>query len=179
MRPYPCPPETTTRHRIMVIDAAPLWGLGMSGLLGGEPDLEWCGHIRGADELHEVERVRPHVVTLEIGEQPRAGLRLIQRIRSAFPDMRVVVISGQNPAQYADRAIRAGASGFLLKDVTAEWLFEAVRVVAVGEALLAPGVTRRLISEFARLRPQAVTGGPTAGGWATSRLSPDCHQDRD
>jgi DNA-binding NarL/FixJ family response regulator len=52
-------------------------------------------------------------------------------------------------------ALRAGASGFLLKDVTAEWLFDAVRVVAGGDALLAPGITRRLISEFAHLRPVA------------------------
>ena len=66
--------------------------------------------------------------------------------------------------EYVFDALRAGASGFLLKDVTAERLFEAVRVVAAGEALLAPAVTRRLISEFARLRPQAVAGAPGAAG---------------
>jgi DNA-binding NarL/FixJ family response regulator len=66
--------------------------------------------------------------------------------------------------EYVFDALRAGASGFPLKDVTAERLFEAVRVVAAGEALLAPAVTRRLISEFARLRPQAVAGGSGTAG---------------
>ncbi len=71
--------------------------------------------------------------------------------------------------EYVFDALRAGASGFLLKDVTAERLFEAVRVVAAGEALLAPAVTRRLISEFARLRPQAAAGARRGSRPARSR----------
>jgi DNA-binding NarL/FixJ family response regulator len=66
-----------------------------------------------------------------------------------------------NLDEYVYDALRAGASGFLLKDVTAERLFDAVRVVAAGEALLAPSVTRRLISKFAQLRPAAVSQPPT------------------
>ena len=76
--------------------------------------------------------------------------------------------------EYVFDALRAGASGFLLKDVTAERLFDAVRVVAAGEALLAPAVTRRLISEFARLRPQAAAGasGAAARPGALAALTP-------
>jgi DNA-binding NarL/FixJ family response regulator len=73
---------------------------------------------------------------------------------------RVLILTTFDLDEYVFDALRAGASGFLLKDVTAERLFEGVRVVAAGEGLLAPGVTRRLISEFARLRP---TSGASAG----------------
>jgi DNA-binding NarL/FixJ family response regulator len=71
-------------------------------------------------------------------------------------------------AGYVFDALRAGASGFLLKDVTAERLFEGVRVVAAGDSLLAPGITRRLISEFARIRPQAAEAGAGAGAAASA-----------
>ena len=77
---------------------------------------------------------------------------------------KILILTTFDLDEYVFDALRAGASGFLLKDVTAERLFEAVRVVAAGEALLAPAVTRRLISEFARLRPQAVAGSPGAAG---------------
>jgi DNA-binding NarL/FixJ family response regulator len=86
----------------------------------------------------------------------------------AGPDgPRVIVLTTFDLDEYVYDALRAGASGFLLKDVTAEHLFDAVRVVAAGEALLAPTVTRRLIGEFARQRPQAAP--PTA---ALATLTP-------
>jgi DNA-binding NarL/FixJ family response regulator len=75
---------------------------------------------------------------------------------------KVLILTTFDLDEYVFDALRAGASGFLLKDVTAERLFEAVRVVAAGEALLAPAVTRRLIAEFARLRPQAARGAAGA-----------------
>ena len=76
---------------------------------------------------------------------------------------KVLILTTFDLDEYVFDALRAGASGFLLKDATAERLFDAVRVVAAGEALLAPGLTRRLISEFARLQPQAVAGPAAAG----------------
>jgi DNA-binding NarL/FixJ family response regulator len=79
---------------------------------------------------------------------------------------RVLILTTFDLDEYVYDALCAGASGFLLKDVTAERLFEAVRVVAAGEALLAPTVTRRLISEFARLRPHAAAA-PSTDGLAT------------
>jgi DNA-binding NarL/FixJ family response regulator len=74
----------------------------------------------------------------------------------------VLILTTFDLDEYVFDALRAGASGFLLKDATAERLFDAVRVVAAGEALLAPAVTRRLISEFARIRPPAAAAAPAA-----------------
>jgi DNA-binding NarL/FixJ family response regulator len=82
---------------------------------------------------------------------------------------KVLILTTFDLDEYVFDALRAGASGFLLKDVTAERLFEGVRIVASGEALLSPGVTRRLISEFARLRP--ADGVASTGGAVPSRLS--------
>jgi DNA-binding NarL/FixJ family response regulator len=83
---------------------------------------------------------------------------------SPFTPPKVLILTTFDLDEYVFDALRAGASGFLLKDVTAERLFEAVRVVAAGDALLAPAVTRRLISEFARLQPQVGAGIPGAAG---------------
>jgi RNA polymerase sigma factor (sigma-70 family) len=83
----------------------------------------------------------------------------------------VLILTTFDLDEYVFDALRAGASGFLLKDVTAERLFEGVRVVAAGEGLLAPGVTRRLISEFARLRPVASAAAAGAAGAIPAALS--------
>jgi DNA-binding NarL/FixJ family response regulator len=86
---------------------------------------------------------------------------------------RVLILTTFDLDEYVFDALRAGASGFLLKDATAERLFEAVRVVAAGEALLAPAVTRRLISEFTRIRPGTRAAGPaTAAPAAFAALTP-------
>src|SRR6202012_2189289 len=76
---------------------------------------------------------------------------------------KVLILTTFDLDEYVFDALRAGASGFLLKDATAERLFDAVRVGSAGEALLAPGLTRRLISEFARLQPHAAAGPAAAG----------------
>ncbi len=89
------------------------------------------------------------------------------------PVPKVLILTTFDLDEYVFDALRAGASGFLLKDVTAERLFEGVRVVASGEALLSPGVTRRLISEFARLRPADGSPSPAGGvPFAVSALTP-------
>ena len=88
---------------------------------------------------------------------------------------RILILTTFDLDEYVYDALCAGASGFLLKDVTAERLFDAVRVVAAGEALLAPAVTRRLISEFARLRPQQATPPTPMAALASSpRARPRC-----
>jgi DNA-binding NarL/FixJ family response regulator len=82
------------------------------------------------------------------------GIEATRQLSAAGGGPRVLILTTFDLDEYVYDALRAGASGFLLKDVTAERLFDAVRVIAAGDALLAPAVTRRLISEFARLRPR-------------------------
>ena len=108
--------------------------------------------------------LRPDVVLMDVRMPGVDGIEATRQLAAGLPDgPRVLILTTFDLDDYVYDALRAGASGFLLKDVTAERLFDAVRVVAAGEALLAPAVTRRLISEFARLRPSSAAATPGAG----------------
>jgi DNA-binding NarL/FixJ family response regulator len=96
----------------------------------------------------------PDVVLMDVRMPGMDGIEATRQLASAGPGgPRILILTTFDLDQYVYDALRAGASGFLLKDATAERLFDAVRVIAAGDALLAPAVTRRLISDFTRLRP--------------------------
>jgi DNA-binding NarL/FixJ family response regulator len=130
----------------------------------------------GAAAVLACRELRPDVVLMDVRMPGTDGIEATRQLigeasapagggsRGAAWVPRVLILTTFDLDEYVYDALRAGAGGFLLKDVTAERLFEAVRVVAAGEALLAPTVTRRLIAEFARLRPQPVA--PAAAGLA-------------
>ena len=112
---------------------------------------------------------RPHVVLMDVRMPVADGIEATRRVTAdGKRSPRVIVLTTFDLDEYVYDALGAGASGFLLKDVRAEMLFDAVRVVAAGDALLAPTVTRRLVSEFARLRP-ALPNQPDALAELTPR----------
>jgi DNA-binding NarL/FixJ family response regulator len=100
------------------------------------------------------------------------GIEATRRIVGARPETRVVVLTTFDLDEYVYDALEAGASGFLLKDVGRDELVRAVRVVAAGDALIAPAITRRLLSDFVDRRPDAERLGPTASGVAADALTP-------
>jgi DNA-binding NarL/FixJ family response regulator len=109
----------------------------------------------GAEAVAVCGAARPDVVLMDVRMPVMDGIEATRQLTAATERRpKVLILTTFDLDEYVFDALRAGASGFLLKDVTAERLFEAVRVVAAGEALLAPAVTRRLISEFTRLRPR-------------------------
>ena len=149
--------------RILVADDHEVVRAGFAALLDTQPDFSVLGTAAdGADAVSACRSLRPDVVLMDIRMPGTDGITATQQLTAAENPPKVLILTTFDLDEYVFDALRAGASGFLLKDVTAERLFEAVRVVAAGEALLAPTVTRRLISEFARLRPQAAAGGPVA-----------------
>ena len=149
--------------RIVVADDHEVVRAGFAALLDTQPDFSVLGTAAdGADAVSACRSLRPDVVLMDIRMPGTDGITATQQLTAAENPPKVLILTTFDLDEYVFDALRAGASGFLLKDVTAERLFEAVRVVAAGEALLAPAVTRRLISEFARLRPQAAAGGPAA-----------------
>jgi DNA-binding NarL/FixJ family response regulator len=114
--------------------------------------------------------LRPDVVLMDVRMPSLDGIEATRQLAGAGePGPRVLILTTFDLDEYVFDALRAGASGFLLKDVTAERLFDAVRVIAAGEALLAPAVTRRLISEFARMRPVSGTLPSAVLGTLTPR----------
>jgi DNA-binding NarL/FixJ family response regulator len=140
---------------VVVVDDQEVVRAGFAALLETQGDITVVGTAAdGEDAVRVCRDRRPDIVLMDIRMPTLDGVeatRLLGEEADAMP--RVIVLTTFDLDEYVYDALGAGASGFLLKDVPAETLFEAVRVVAAGEALLAPTVTRRLVSEFARLRP--------------------------
>jgi DNA-binding NarL/FixJ family response regulator len=145
--------------RLVVADDHEVVRSGFAGLLGTQPDFAVVGTAADGTEAVRVCREQtPDVVLMDIRMPGMDGIEATRQLRrSSTGGPRVLILTTFDLDEYVYDAIRAGASGFLLKDVTAERLFDAVRVIAAGDALLAPAVTRRLISEFASLRRQPDT----------------------
>jgi DNA-binding NarL/FixJ family response regulator len=141
--------------RIVVADDHPIVRDGFAELLITQPDFEVVGVAAdGAEAVRLAIECQPDVVIMDVRMPVMDGIEATRRlIALAGQAPRVLVLTTFHLDVYVYSALRAGASGFLLKAVTAERLFDAVRVVAAGDALLSPGVTRRLISEFAHLNP--------------------------
>ncbi|WP_406355312.1 response regulator transcription factor [Streptomyces sp. NBC_01635] len=138
--------------RVLVADDQQMIRQGFTVLLNTYPDIEVVGQaVDGLDAVAQVADLAPDVVLMDIRMPELGGIEATRRITAATPHIRVLVLTTFDLDEYVYEALRAGASGFLLKDASSDQLAEAVRVVAAGEALLAPGITRRLIAEFARL----------------------------
>jgi DNA-binding NarL/FixJ family response regulator len=137
--------------RVALADDQSLVRAGFRMLLDAEPDIEVVGEARdGAEALDIIHKARPDVVLMDIRMPKLDGLEAT-RLISQSPDLasvRVLILTTFEMDEYVFEALRAGASGFLLKDTEPDDLLRAVRVVAEGEALLSPRVTRTLISEF-------------------------------
>ena len=156
---------------IVVADDHQVVRAGFAALLDTQPDFTVLGTASdGAEAVRVCREVRPDVVLMDVRMPGTDGIEATRQLASSDPAPRVLILTTFDLDEYVFDALRAGASGFLLKDVTAERLFDAVRVVAAGEALLAPAVTRRLISEFARIRPPAA--GPAVPPAELSALTP-------
>ncbi|KOV77783.1 LuxR family transcriptional regulator [Streptomyces sp. NRRL WC-3723] len=136
----------------MLADDQSLVRAGFRALLDAQPDIEVAGEAADGEEaLRRVRELRPDVVLMDIRMPLLDGLAATRRITSDGEpaDVKVVMLTTFELDEYVFEAIRAGASGFLVKDTEPEELLRAVRAVVEGDALLSPGVTRRLIAEFA------------------------------
>ncbi|OIJ90223.1 response regulator [Streptomyces monashensis] len=138
--------------RVLIADDQEMVRQGFTVLLNTQPDIEVIGQaVDGLDAIARTAELAPDVVLMDIRMPEMGGLEATQRITVEHPAVKVLVLTTFDLDEYVYEALRAGASGFLLKDASADKLAEAVRVVAAGDALLAPGITRRLIAEFSRM----------------------------
>ncbi|UUU32164.1 response regulator transcription factor [Streptomyces sp. CA-210063] len=143
---------TSSTIRVLIADDQQMVRQGFSVLLNTRPDIDVVGQaVHGLDAIDKVAELAPDVVLMDIRMPELGGIEATHRITTEHPHIRVLVLTTFDLDEYVYEALRAGASGFLLKDASADQLAEAVRVVAAGDALLAPGITRRLIAEFSRL----------------------------
>jgi DNA-binding NarL/FixJ family response regulator len=147
--------------RVVVADDQALVRVGFCGIIAATPGLEVVGQAgNGAEAIAAARETQPDVVLMDVRMPVMDGIEATRQI-TASTDVRVLILTTFDLDEYVFAALRAGASGFLLKDTLPADLLTAIRVIAAGEALLAPSVTRRLIGEFSRSpavsRPLAVS----------------------
>jgi DNA-binding NarL/FixJ family response regulator len=146
--------------RVVVADDQALVRSGFAVLLRSASDIEVVGEAaNGREAVDLVELERPDIVLMDIRMPEMDGLEATREIVADRPETRVLILTTFDVDEYVYGALRAGASGFLLKDTRPEDLLAAVRIVADGEALLAPKVTRRLIEQFVQ-QPEAAASAP-------------------
>ena len=156
--------------RVLVADDQALVRSGFRMILEARDDIEVVGEAEdGAQALELARRRRPDVILMDVRMPRLDGVEATRRLVEAGSEARVLILTTFDLDEYVYEALRAGASGFLLKDVQPAQLVEAIRVVARGEALLAPTVTRRLLDRFAQVLPASPGEPPPAVSSLTER----------
>ncbi len=136
--------------RVVLADDQPLVRAGLRMLIADTPDIDVIGEAgTGAEAVRLTKETEPDVVVMDIRMPAMDGIEATQRIIGSDARARVLVLTTFDDDEYVYAALRAGASGFLVKDMALEDILAAIRIVAAGDAMIAPGVTRRLIEEFA------------------------------
>jgi DNA-binding NarL/FixJ family response regulator len=136
--------------RVVLADDQPLVRAGLRMLIGQTPDIDVVAEAgNGADAVRQVVQTAADVVVMDIRMPGMDGIEATRMITAGEGETRVLVLTTFDDDDYVYAALRAGASGFLVKDMALEDILAAIRVVAAGDAMIAPGVTRRLIEEFA------------------------------
>jgi DNA-binding NarL/FixJ family response regulator len=140
--------------RVLIADDQALVRGGFRSILDGQDDIEIVGEAEdGAEAVEAAARLRPDVVLMDVRMPGVDGIEATRRIVALGLDARVLVLTTFDVDDYVYEAMKAGASGFLLKTAPPRQLAEAVRTIAVGDALLAPSVTRRLVEQFVKRPP--------------------------
>ncbi|MFE2610817.1 response regulator transcription factor, partial [Streptomyces mirabilis] len=156
---------------VLIVDDQPLQRLGFRMLLESTPDTEVVGEAaHGADAVRRAAELRPDVILMDVRMPGMDGIEATRRVVASGDRSRVLILTTFDLDEYAHAALRAGASGFLLKDAHPEELLAGIRAVAAGDAVIAPALTRRLLDAYAKHlprdapRPPGGGGPPTAGG---------------
>ncbi|MFV2101483.1 response regulator [Micromonospora sp. LOL_024] len=149
--------------RVLLVDDQPLVRAGLRVLIADVPDMAVVGEAgTGAEAVRLAREVLPDVVLMDLRMPGTDGIQATRMVTSSGGPARVLVLTTFDDDEHVHAALHAGASGFLVKDMALEDILGAIRVVAAGDALIAPGVTRRLIAEFVR-RPTAPRSRALAG----------------
>jgi DNA-binding NarL/FixJ family response regulator len=144
------------RIGVMLVDDQKLMREGLRILLELEPDLLVVGEAGdGTAALEAYADCQPDVVLMDVRMPGMDGVEATWRLRERWPDVRVIILTTFDDEEYVFEGLRAGALGYLLKDVSGEDLADAIRKVAAGGALIEPSVARKVLAEFARLAPPA------------------------
>lgn len=143
----------TQLTRILIVDDHALVRLGLSQLISHEQDLHVCGDaVDASDALRKVKALQPHLVVIDISLQQGNGIELTKTLKAQFPDIKVLISSMHDETLFAERALRAGALGYINKQVAADKVIEAIRQVLDGQIYLSPEMTSHLLHRLGNHR---------------------------
>ena len=138
------------KKRVVIVDDHPPMRHGLAQLINQEPDLETCGEAGSIPEaLEMVEDLKPDIIIVDMALKDASGLDLLKDLKNRFPNLPALVLSMQNESLYAERALRAGARGYIMKEETTENIVDALRQVLGGEVYLSDKMSKRILNQVA------------------------------
>lgn len=147
------------KARVLLVDDHPIVRKGLVQLIDAAPDLQVCGDAADADSaLRMLDETRPDLAVVDLSLKDRSGLDLIRELRATRPDLPVLVLSMHDENLHAERVLRAGAGGYVMKEEAAENVLEAIRKVLKGEVYLSPRMASRMLQKLVDARPGATPG---------------------
>jgi DNA-binding NarL/FixJ family response regulator len=161
MPKQPAPPAKSGKTRIVIVDDHPLLRTGLAARLRDEPDLAVCGQAGDlAEAMAVIDRERPDLVLVDISLPGRDGLELLKDIRARHPPMLTLVLSMHDESLYAERALRAGARGYVMKGAAPETLVQAIRDVVAGELVVGKEIVKRVLQRVGQTGTGGIAGSP-------------------
>jgi DNA-binding NarL/FixJ family response regulator len=155
----------TSKRKVFLVDDHPLVREWLTNLINQQPDLMVCGETESAPEaLHTIPRIRPDVAIVDISLKDSSGLELIRSLKASHPEISVLVLSMHDEFLYAERALRAGAKGYIMKRETTRKVVDAIRRVLDGKLYISTHVAEAIAAK-------SVTGKASSGGHAVESFS--------
>jgi DNA-binding NarL/FixJ family response regulator len=166
--------------KVLLVDDQTLIRQGIRLLLGIEKDIEVVGEAsNGREAVGQVEALRPDVVLMDVRMPEMDGVAATRELTARFPGVGVIILTTFEDDETVFEGLKAGARGYLLKDIGSEEMAEAVRKVAAGEALIQPRLTRKVLAEFSRLASEGDNRTPVQSGAAESLSAPLTDRERE
>ncbi len=151
----PPPPAAVARRRVLLVDDHPFMRAGLAQLIDRQPDLMVCGEAgEPVEAFHALQKTKPDLVLTDLTMPGRSGLEFVKDLRAAEPDIAILVISMHDEVVYAERALRAGARGYIMKEAGGENLLAALRQVLRGEVYVSPRMSARILEGMSASRPR-------------------------
>lgn len=149
------PPTPVGRKRILLVDDHPFMRAGLAGLIDRQPDLVVCGEAGNPVEaFHALEKTKPDLILTDLTMPGRSGLEFIKDLRAAEPDLAILVVSMHDEVVHAERALRSGARGYIMKEAGGENLLTAIRQVLRGEVYVSPRMSARILEGLSGGKPR-------------------------
>jgi DNA-binding NarL/FixJ family response regulator len=151
----PPPVAAASRKKILLVDDHPFMRAGLAGLIDRQPDLMVCGEAGNPVEaFHAIEKIKPDLVLTDLTMPGRSGLEFVKDLRAVEPEITILIVSMHDEVVHAERALRAGARGYIMKEAGGENLLAAIRQVLRGEVYVSPRMSARILEGLSGAKPR-------------------------